>query len=241
MRKVLYLSHHYLDLPDRGTSMKRHLIELKRHSLAAIVLLFIVSLMSPTGAVAAPPSCDEKPNHPKCGGGGDDGGGKSSALYTVDVYFGDEVVFAGGATSVDGSGNKKRQSIGDVDMNLDLTQLSSALEGNDCETDFGIVNTIEGEFAIGTARLSKSGEITYVTASFWNFTVNGSVYFLVFGPGDDGTIDDEGNWHPAGDTGDDNFLYGDYLELQVINGPAKNGPCDRLNITLAWNILVTKE
>jgi len=206
-------------------------------------MLIIVTLMSPTGAVAAPPSCDDKPNHPNCdSGGGGGGGGNSGDLYTVDVFFGNSVAPDGGAINVDGSGNKKRQKIGEVNMNLYLTQMSTvALLGADCLNDFASnVTDIDGEFAISTARLSRSGDLTYVTASFWNFTVNGSVYFLVFGPDDDGTIADPNNWHPA-DPGDENSLSGAFLELQVVNGPAKNGPCDKLPIELDWLISVTKE
>ena len=218
--------------------MNTRWIQLQRHSLSAIAMLMIVSLMSPTGAVAAP-KCDTPP----CGGGGG-GGGKSSDLYTVDVYFQsfsqepDAKYFVGGATNVDGSGNKKRQKIGDASMNLGLTRMSTML-GDACSEEFGSVDEIDGEFAIGTARLSKSGDLlTYVTASFWNFTVNGSAYFLVFGPDGDASIADSENWHPA-NSGDVNFVYGTSLELQVVSGPAKNGPCDKLNISLAWNIRVT--
>ncbi len=251
MRKGLYLSHHFLDLPDRGTSMNRRLIRLQRHSLPAIAMLFIVSLMSPTGAVAAP-SCEKNPNHPNCddGSGGSNGGGDGD-LYTVDVYFGDDVVHAGGADHVEGTGNKSRPKIGDANMILDLSLMGTQL-GDECAGEFGINERVDGpffdgEFAAQTARRPQnSPTFTYITASFWNFVspdVNGSTYFLVFGPGDDGTIINQDNWPPAGDEfpENENYMSGNWLELQVVNGPAKRGPCDKLRIPLAWKIVVTKE
>ncbi len=132
-------------------------------------------------------------------------------------------------------------------MYLNLTEMSMAL-GAECAAVFGNVTVKDGEFAIGTARLSsKSDEITYVTASFWNFVatdLNGddSIYFLVFGPDGDGTIDkpDLEDWPPA-NSGESNFLSGYWLELQVTSGPAKTTSCHRLRITLDWKIEVTKE
>ncbi len=238
--------------------MNRHLIRLQRHSLPAIAMLFIVALIIPTGAVAAPPSCEDKPK--RCeGGGGGGGGDKSSDLYTVEVFFRealseDSFEPVGGASGVEGSGNKKRQSIGDVDpMNLDLKQMIAAMDG-ECAAIFDdekLEPFSVGEFTIGTARLdSKSDDITYVTAAFWNFTVDESNYFLVFGPDGDGWIGDihdedpeedpEDNWPPA-NSGESNFLSGYWLELQVTSGPAKTTSCHRLRITLDWKIFVTKE
>lgn len=242
--------------------MNRRLIQLQRHSLAAIAMLFIVALMSPTGAVAAP-----KCGTPPCGGGGGNGGNEptdSGASYQIDVYFGGNADPDGTAVNVDGSGNESRPKIGNTDMVLDLDQMRAAMvlaSGDDEDTFLcvfgGFMETKTdselGEFGVTTAKRPKNNTtFTYITASFWNFTVNGSVYFLVFGPdgdasiGDGGELDDiirdEDNWPPT-ESGDENsnFMSGNYLELQVINGPAKKGPCDGLEIKLDWIIVVTKE
>ncbi len=232
--------------------------------LAALATLVLLGFSVP----AAAHPCEDPSNldHKHCKDRGGNTGGKSSDLYKVEVFFWQELFggtfeAVGDADHVEGSGNQKRQSIGDVDpMDLDLTQMIAAMDdardddgaGEECAAIFAgeISNQPSvGEFTIGTARLdSKSDKITYVTAAFWNFTVAESNFFLVFGPDGDGWIgpienDVEGaNW-PPGEPGEDNsnFLSGFFLELQVTSGPAKTTSCHRLKIELDWKIDVTKE
>jgi len=215
-------------------------------------------LMSPTGAVAGP-DCLRHPNHKSCSDPPDPVD-DSSASYEIAVFLGDLALPSGTAENVDGSGNESRPKIGNTIMkDFDLTEMRNAMataasptypytNGYLCQDgDFnstGIeITAADGEFGFSTSTIPKTSlTFTYITASFWNFTVNGSNYFLVFGPDeDDPEIGDEGNWPPDGVSGDSNTMLGTLLELKVINGPAKKGPCDKLTISLAWEILVIKE
>ena len=201
--------------------------------LTAIALLTVVTLMSPMSAVAAP-SCEKNPNHASC----DDTGSESDDLYTVAVYF--EGILIGAAANVEGGGNESRPKIGEATLDLDLTQMVMAADP-DCVTVIGNLTIVEdGRFVVLTARIPKSGPFTFVTASYWGFKVNNSAYTVIFGPDDDGEIDNEDNWPPAS-SGDVNFLTGEKLLLQVGNGPDNRGACDDLIIPLSWKIIVTKE
>jgi len=205
-------------------------------------MLFIVALMPGATTLAGPPDAQGCHTHKDCGVGNND---DSSASYKIAVYFGGNTAPDGEASGVEGSGNESRPKIRNTIMeDLNLTEMSMVL-GAECEAVFGNVTMIDGEFGFSTSKIPKTSlTFTYITASFWNFTVNGSVYFLVFGPDDDdAAIGDEENWPPTGDEypGNENYMSGNLLELKVINGPAKKGPCDKLLIELDWEIVVTKE
>ncbi len=230
--------------------MNRHLIRLQRHSIAAIVMLFIVTLMPGATTWAGPPDAQGCHTHKDCGSTEVDSG----AMYTVEVKFWDDGAYvrAGWADPVDGSGNESRPKIGNTDMQLNLTEMSLAMmdagPGSEClnSGDFASnVTMLNGEFGVSASTRPKTSTdgFTYIAASFWNFTVSGSVYFLVFGPEGNAKIPDqgEGRWPPDGASGDSNTMLGTLLELKVINGPAKKGPCDKLTISLDWEVLVTKK
>lgn len=205
-------------------------------SLSFAMAVMTLAYANPSSA-AKPGACDSNPPHPSCKPA--DGNG-SSALFTVEVFFDPSENSSGSAVNVEPGGNETRPKLKPTDMGLDLTSMGTAISLSSCETMFGFQHM--GQFAVATAKIPKSSEhFTFVTASFWNFAVGDSIYFVTFGPGDDGVIDDEANWLPAGDTGDSNFLDGQNLRLSVQTGPAKNGPCDKLEITLDWKIVVTKQ
>ena len=179
-------------------------------------------------------SCnDAVTSHPSCKP--DDG----SALFTVKVFF--NGIESGTAVNVEPGGNETRPKLKPTDMGLELDSMGTAIGTTECKTMFGFHY---GQFAVETAKIPKSSEnFTFVTASFWNFAASDasgdvSIYSVIFGPGDDGVIDDEANWLPASGS---NFLDGKDLRLDVQTGPAKKGPCDKLEISLDWKIVVTKQ